>query len=226
MKVDIRRSKALVYIATAAMGAMLFSLILTDQLEGNQLLNRNKNENHKSNKEPVPELGLVFQPALSPLMGGPEKNKKTMIKGLNPADAELLEATANLSRYPRINVTATGYYAGVESTGKTPSHPGYGITYSGVKVRRDHFSTIAADPSVFPLGTILYIPGYGYGVVSDTGSAIKGHIIDLYFETKEDVYKQWGKKKVDVYIIREGNGSVTEEMMNDLNRIMYTSSQQ
>ncbi|HEY8343200.1 MAG TPA: 3D domain-containing protein [Calditerricola sp.] len=124
---------------------------------------------------------------------------------------------ALLARYPRVRVVATGYYAGVESTGKTPDHPAYGITYSGVRVRRDTFSTVAADPNVFPLGTILYIPGYGYGVVADTGSAIKGHKLDLYFETLEDVYRQWGKREVDVYVLRQGDGTVTEAMLDALN---------
>ncbi|GAB7388832.1 hypothetical protein BSNK01_26700 [Bacillaceae bacterium] len=123
----------------------------------------------------------------------------------------------DLTKYPMVNVVATGYYAGVESTGKHPGHPQYGITYSGVKVRRDLYSTIAADPNVFPLGTILYIPGYGYGVVADTGSAIKGNKIDLYFETIEDVYKLWGKKQLDVYVIRKGDGNVSEALLQRLN---------
>jgi len=122
-----------------------------------------------------------------------------------------------LDQYPKVRVVATGYYAGVESTGKDPSHPSYGITYSGVKVRRDEYSTIAADLRVFPLGTVLYIPGYGYGVVADKGGAIRGNKIDLYFETKRDVYQQWGKKAVDVYVVYRGNGKVTEAMMNMLN---------
>lgn len=121
------------------------------------------------------------------------------------------------SDYPAVEVVATGYYAGVESTGKSPGHPEYGITFSGLKVHRDEkaLSTIAADPEVFPLGTILYIPGYGYGIVADTGSAIKGNIIDLYFETKEDVYAQWGKKNVVVYVLERGNGKVTEALFKE-----------
>lgn len=142
--------------------------------------------------------------------------------GGDPKTATRLEPVAVphealLARYPRVRVVATGYYAGVESTGKTPDHPAYGITYSGVRVRRDTFSTVAADPNVFPLGTILYIPGYGYGVVADTGSAIKGHKLDLYFETLEDVYRQWGKREVDVYVLRQGDGTVTEAMLDALN---------
>ncbi|HSU80442.1 MAG TPA: 3D domain-containing protein, partial [Candidatus Angelobacter sp.] len=86
----------------------------------------------------------------------------------------------DFSQYPAQEVVATGYTAGKESTGKHPGDPSYGITYSGVKVRRDLYSTIAADTAIFPIGTILWIPGYGYGVVADTGSAIKGYKLDLY----------------------------------------------
>ncbi len=122
-----------------------------------------------------------------------------------------------LEQYPKVKVVATGYYAGYESTGKNPSDPSYGITFSGVKVRRDEYSTIAADLRVFPLGTILYIPGYGYGVVADKGGAIRGKKIDLYFETKEDVFKFWGKKTVDVYVVQKGPFKVTETLMQALN---------
>ncbi|MGG1514415.1 3D domain-containing protein [Paenibacillus oryzisoli] len=124
----------------------------------------------------------------------------------------------DLSKYTSVEVTATGYFAGKESTGKTPGHPEYGITYSGVKVVRDDqaLSTIAADTKVFPLGTVLFIPGYGYGVVADTGSAIKGKKIDLYFDTKAQVYKEWGKKTVKVFIVKKGDGKVTETIWNQL----------
>lgn len=67
------------------------------------------------------------------------------------------------------------------------------------------------------MGTILFIPGYGYGVVTDTGSAIKGNKIDLYFETVQDVYKEWGKRTVDVHVIQLGSGKVTEEELTALN---------
>ncbi|PYI57589.1 hypothetical protein DLM86_03055 [Paenibacillus flagellatus] len=118
-----------------------------------------------------------------------------------------------------VEVTATGYYAGVESTGKHPGHPQYGITSSGVKARKGVLSTIAADPKVFPMGTILYIPGYGYGIVADTGSAIKGNKIDLYFATKDQVYKEWGKRTVNVFVVRMGNGRVSEDTLRKWDEI-------
>ncbi|MCD5325144.1 MULTISPECIES: 3D domain-containing protein [Pontibacillus] len=128
-----------------------------------------------------------------------------------------IEEAMDLSQYPRETVLATGYTAGVESTGKDASHPMYGITYSGVKVKRDLYSTIAADLSVYPLGTILYIPDYGFGVVADKGSAITGNKIDLYYETVEDVYEEWGKKHVEVYVVKRGEGKLSEETLSTLN---------
>lgn len=142
---------------------------------------------------------------------------KTYISNGEQIVPTTIEEMIDLESLPRKRVTATGYTAGFESTGKTEAHPQYGITYSGVKVRRDLYSTIAADLNVFPLGTILYIPGYGYGVVADIGGAIKGNKIDLYFETVSDVYNKWGKKEVDVYIVQEGNGKVSEADLKTLN---------
>jgi 3D (Asp-Asp-Asp) domain-containing protein len=128
-----------------------------------------------------------------------------------------LEEAFDWSKYPKHSVTATGYTAGYESTGKSEGHPEYGITYSGVKVKRDLFSTVAADLTVFPIGTVLFIPGYGYGVVADKGGAIKGNELDLYYETVDDVYKHWGKKKIEVYVVEKGNGKLTEQQLLTLN---------
>src|SRR5699024_7085042 len=51
-----------------------------------------------------------------------------------------IEEAIDFSQYDTKRVTATGYTAGVESTGKNANHPEYGITYSGVKVKRDLYS--------------------------------------------------------------------------------------
>lgn len=151
----------------------------------------------------------------------PAMDAKSVFENLDKMKVEPF-SYLDLKQLDTIEVVATGYYAGKESTGKNPGHPEYGVTFSGVKVRRDAFSTIAADPKVFPIGTIMYIPGYGFGVVADTGGAIKGKKIDLYFSTKNQVYEQWGKKKVHVYILKKGDGKVTEVMMDRLNGIGKT----
>ncbi len=64
-----------------------------------------------------------------------------------------------------------------------------------------HKGTIAVDPDVIPLGSKLYVEGYGYGVAEDTGGAIKGHIVDLYFNSNSECIK-WGRRDVKVYIVK------------------------
>lgn len=71
-----------------------------------------------------------------------------------------------------------------------------GITASGTRAR---VGTVAADTRLLPMGTILYIPGYGWGRVEDRGGAIKGHKLDLFFESHQDAL-EWGRQQVDVRV--------------------------
>lgn len=71
-----------------------------------------------------------------------------------------------------------------------------GITSSGKVAIK---GTIAADINIFPYGTIMYIPDYGWGQVEDIGSAIKGYHIDLYFNSHQSAL-EWGKLKKTVYV--------------------------
>lgn len=62
--------------------------------------------------------------------------------------------------------------------------------------------TIAADTKYYPFGTRMYVPGWGWGVVADRGSAIKGpNRLDLYFDSHQDAL-QWGRRRVQVEIER------------------------
>lgn len=98
---------------------------------------------------------------------------------------------------------ATAYDLSFASTGKTPGMPDYGITASGTKAR---VGAVAVDPTVIPLGTKLYIEyadgsgGYGYASAEDTGSAIKGYRIDLFFNTYQECIN-FGRKRVIVYVL-------------------------
>jgi len=60
--------------------------------------------------------------------------------------------------------------------------------------------TIAVDPRVIPLGTRLYVQGYGYGTALDTGGAIKGNRVDVFFDTEREA-DDWGVRDVKVYIV-------------------------
>lgn len=164
-------------------------------------------------KHSLKTLGLAFRKIQEMVQTEPLISSSEAVAGTTPT----LEDAIDWTQYPKQTVVATGYTAGYESTGKSKNHPEYGITYSGVKVKRDLYSTIAADLKVFPIGTILFIPGYGYGVVADKGGAIKGNELDLYYETVHDVYQLWGKRTLDVYVVERGNGKLTEEQLTALN---------
>lgn len=80
-----------------------------------------------------------------------------------------------------ITVVATGYASG-------------GTTATGLPVG---WGTVAVDPAVIPLGTRLTIPGYGQGVAADTGSAVRGPTVDLWFPTMRQALA-WGRRVVTV----------------------------
>ena len=61
--------------------------------------------------------------------------------------------------------------------------------------------TVAVDPNVIPLGSVLYVEGYGPAVAADTGGDIKGQRVDLYMDTEHECW-QWGRRKVEVQIRR------------------------
>ncbi|MBC8062543.1 MAG: G5 domain-containing protein [Clostridiaceae bacterium] len=102
-----------------------------------------------------------------------------------------------------IKVRATAYSANFSSTGKNPGDLAFGITSTGKRAKRtvSGFSSIAVDPRVIPLGTKLYIPGYGCAIAEDVGGAIKGNSIDVYFDTDSEALK-WGVKSISVYILK------------------------
>jgi 3D (Asp-Asp-Asp) domain-containing protein len=71
-----------------------------------------------------------------------------------------------------------------------------GVTASGTVAGR---GTIAADTSRYPIGTMMYVEGYGYGRVEDIGEKITGDHIDVYFKT-HGLAQEWGTKKLRVKI--------------------------
>ena len=73
-----------------------------------------------------------------------------------------------------------------------------GITSDGTKAKK---GIIAADISKYPYGTEMYIPGYGWGVVHDKGSDIKGNHIDVFFKSHKKAL-EWGRKKLYVTILK------------------------
>ncbi|WP_319005842.1 ubiquitin-like domain-containing protein [Metabacillus niabensis] len=90
----------------------------------------------------------------------------------------------------------------VNSTAYTANCNGCsGTTATGMNLKANpNAKVIAVDPSVIPLGTKVYVEGYGYAVAADTGSAIKGNKIDVFLSSKSAAYR-WGSKRVKIKIL-------------------------
>jgi 3D (Asp-Asp-Asp) domain-containing protein len=90
----------------------------------------------------------------------------------------------------------------VNSTAYTASCNGCsGRTATGIDLKANpNAKVIAVDPSFIPLGTKVYVEGYGYAVAADTGGSVKGQKIDVFFATKAEAYR-WGNKQVKIKII-------------------------
>ena len=92
-----------------------------------------------------------------------------------------------------LEMEATAYYPGPESTGVYAD----GITATGEVAGH---GIVAVDPRVIPLGTRLFIPGYGVALAADVGGAIKGHRIDLCFDTYREAV-HFGRRMLKVYVL-------------------------
>lgn len=99
----------------------------------------------------------------------------------------------------------------VKATGYAIGPPYNSITRNGSPVINRGFMrigdvdifTIAADPKVLKMGSIVYIEGLGLGLVHDTGTAIKGMKIDICFTTMDQAM-EFGKQKVKVHLLKNG----------------------
>ena len=77
---------------------------------------------------------------------------------------------------------------------------GTGIAYDGTPAVP--YKTIAVDPRVIPLQSQVYIPGIGQVRANDTGSAIKGKIIDIAMDSRKAAWN-WGRRNIEIYILDE-----------------------
>jgi 3D (Asp-Asp-Asp) domain-containing protein len=90
----------------------------------------------------------------------------------------------------------------MEATAYDPSAGrGRNATFRTATGMRAQFGLVAVDPRVIPLGTKLYIEGYGFALAADTGGAIKGNKIDLCYNSRAQCFK-FGRRKVTVHILK------------------------
>lgn len=148
-------------------------------------------------------VGTKPKPIPKPVVKAPvNKSVKTTAKRSTSSKTPSRSSSGRVAN--TVVMQATAYDLSYESNGKRPGDKYYGITASGMKAGP---GVVAVDPRVIPLGTKLYIesmdgwPDYGYAVAGDTGGAIKGNKIDLFYHSSKTV-RQFGRRNVRVTILR------------------------
>lgn len=150
----------------------------------------------KVGTKPVPEP-LEDQTAEAPQTDSPFREEAEIKIEETPRAEDVLD----FSSAKQLLVEATAYTNNPEDTitydGRVLTRSGYDVTetilYEGLRI-------IAVDPSIIPLGTRVYVEGFGMAIALDTGSAIKGNKIDIMMDTKEEAVT-FGRKPLTIWVI-------------------------
>lgn len=126
-------------------------------------------------------------------------------KGLpSPAAAPAFASNSSLQLGQQYNdFLLTAYAISPRDTGKQPDSPEYGITYSGTRAKPGR--TVAVDPHIIPIGTMLWIEGIGIRYAEDIGGAIKGKHIDVLMRSDDDALRFGVKRHVRIYTLLRPN---------------------
>ncbi|HYK53866.1 MAG TPA: 3D domain-containing protein [Candidatus Eremiobacteraceae bacterium] len=106
--------------------------------------------------------------------------------------ADLRRMMPNVALGAAMTMVATAYTADTASAAPT------GYTATGILAQE---GVVAVDPRVIPLGTKLFVPGYGFALAADTGGAIIGNRIDLCMDSYDEAI-QFGRRPVQVFILK------------------------
>ncbi|GAB6172579.1 3D domain-containing protein [Paradesulfitobacterium aromaticivorans] len=111
--------------------------------------------------------------------------KRVVIRNTKPVSGEQVDISKlEISRSFVMEATAYTYTGNRTATGVYP-----------------HEGLIAVDPKVIPLGSKVYVEGYGYAIAADTGGAIKGQKVDVFFSSLNRAL-EWGRRPVQVFLLK------------------------
>jgi 3D (Asp-Asp-Asp) domain-containing protein/peptidoglycan hydrolase CwlO-like protein len=140
------------------------------------------------------EVDIAENKVLLARLDGEKKEVQELLTEIKQRIAAIQPAGLTLAG--EWEMVATAYYA----FGKGGNDiNGNGITATGLRARK---GIVAVDPRIIPLGTKLYIPGYGEALAADTGGWIKNYRVDLCFESLEECF-QFGRRKIRVYLVED-----------------------
>ncbi|HHW60402.1 MAG TPA: hypothetical protein GX404_00680 [Syntrophomonadaceae bacterium] len=129
-----------------------------------------------------------------------QNNAANNVENKTTAQSSTREAASNVSRS---GSSRGSYTLTMKATAYCPcakcNYPYYGKpSYIGLPLG---YGIVAVDPRVIPMGSKLYIEGYGHAIAADQGGAIKGNRIDLCFSSHQEALR-WGMKNVKVTVIK------------------------
>lgn len=132
-----------------------------------------------------------------------QETPSAAFQGPSVAVAEIATTTPEPEPEPEwIEATATAYCSCEICCGEWALNRPDGIVYTASGAEAVQGVTIAADWSIYPPGTVLFVEGLGEYIVQDRGGAIKGLKIDVYFEDHEAAL-QFGRQEVRIKVISE-----------------------
>ena len=131
---------------------------------------------------------------LPPLSNSSESQESATVPPTAVADKSKAKSSPTVSRGGGrvITMVATGYTDAPEENWPYAGAP----SYIGLPLAR---GIVAVDPRVIPMGSKLYVEGYGEAIAADQGGAIKGNRIDLFFDSKAEAHN-WGMRSVKVTV--------------------------
>lgn len=170
--------------------------------EGNAVLIRSDDDVIISDIPTSSNVNIEFTSTVDNIMNDVSiYNKKVEEQKVTEASNKTnAEANAKAETVAETQEASTSYKA--TYTMEATAYTGDTTTASGVTPVRNPngLSTIAVDPSIIPLGSKVYIPGYGEAIAADTGGAIKGHRIDLFLNSENECIN-WGRQNVTLYVL-------------------------
>lgn len=183
----IKEEKATTY--TVQKGDTLYQIALNHNIQLEDLFKWNGLESdliYPGDVLAISEEGKKYSKLISTL-----RNKKEVAS--NKPKTVTTSGETEPKTGKELMVTATAYTAYCKGCSGTTA---YGID---LRANPDQ-KVIAVDPKVIPLGTKVWVEGYGVAIAGDTGGAIKGNKIDVFIPTYEDAMK-WGVKKIKIKIL-------------------------
>ncbi|WP_026825971.1 MULTISPECIES: 3D domain-containing protein [Exiguobacterium] len=176
---------------TVKSGDTLYRIALNNGISVNQLMTWNGLNSD-----------LIFPGQQFAVKGAAAASVANDAKTSAPKTSTSKPVTKTASSTTQTQAPASGKTMTVEATAYTPYCAGCsGITATGIDVRSNpNQKVIAVDPSVIPLGSKVWVEGYGTAIAGDTGGAIKGNKIDILMPTQEQALN-FGRKSITIKVL-------------------------